>query len=71
MKLSKKIFFLFAIVSVISLKALAQDPGDPPNDPDVPLDGGLSIALAMGIGYGAKKLLKKGTTENRNYKIRK
>jgi hypothetical protein len=56
MKFSKSIFLLAAIC-IISLRTLAQ--GTLPDDPDsVPLDGGLSIALVAGIGYGAKKLLK-------------
>ena len=28
------------------------DPGD---DPDAPIDGGLSLLLAAGVGYGIKK----------------
>ena len=32
-------------------------PGDPDNG--VPLDGGLSIAIVAGIGYGVKRLTKK------------
>lgn len=33
-------------------------PPDPGNDPDtgVPLDGGLSILLAAGVGYAVKKI---------------
>lgn len=33
-------------------------PPDPGSDPDtgVPLDGGLSILVAAGVGYGAKKI---------------
>lgn len=27
-----------------------------PNPPGVPIDGGLSILLAAGLGYGAKKM---------------
>lgn len=29
--------------------------GDPPNN-DAPLDGGISILIAAGVGYGAKKM---------------
>ena len=29
--------------------------GDPGEDPDAPIDGGLSILLAAGVGYGIKK----------------
>lgn len=58
MKLNK-IIVLLLLTSVISVHALAQGtlPGDP--DDSVPLDGGLTIALVAGIGYGAKRLMKK------------
>lgn len=29
---------------------------DLPDDPEVPLDGGLSLLVAAGVGYGAKKM---------------
>jgi hypothetical protein len=34
------------------------DPPPPPDDedPDAPLDGGVSILVAAGIGYGVKKI---------------
>jgi len=35
------------------------DPTDPPDDPDpldTPIDGGLSLLIAAGIGVGAKKI---------------
>ncbi len=32
------------------------DPGD---DPDVPIDGGLSVLLVAGVGYGIRELKKK------------
>ena len=31
----------------------AQDPG---TGPDVPIDGGLSLLIAAGVGYGVKKI---------------
>lgn len=31
------------------------DPGCDPFDPDCPIDGGLSLLIAAGIGIGAKK----------------
>ena len=37
---------------------MGQGPGDPscdPLDPDCPIDGGLSLLIAAGIGLGAKK----------------
>ncbi len=35
----------------------SDDPSAPggPENPDVPIDGGLSILLAAGVAYGAKK----------------
>jgi hypothetical protein len=34
----------------------APDPGAP--DPNLPIDGGLSLLLAAGVGYGANRLRK-------------
>jgi hypothetical protein len=42
------------------------DPSTDPGDPDVPIDGGISLLVAAGIGYGAKKRrdeLKKRNSE--------
>ena len=60
----KKLFFV-ALVAAMPLLGMSQDPSgvpDPGNgggNPDagsVPIDGGLSLLLAAGVGYGAKKL---------------
>ncbi len=60
----KKLFFV-ALVAGMPLLGTSQDPNgvpDPGNgggNPDagsVPIDGGLSLLLAAGVGYGAKKL---------------
>ena len=40
----------------------AQPPSFDNDTSDVPIDGGLSILLAMGIGYGIKKTLKQDHT---------
>ncbi len=40
---------------VLSLPVKAQDDFDPPED-DIPVDGGLTLLLAAGVGYGAKKI---------------
>ncbi|MBX2932150.1 MAG: hypothetical protein KF781_09410 [Chitinophagaceae bacterium] len=53
-----KLFKLIGIMSllmVLSLPVKAQDEFDPPLD-DIPVDGGLTLLLAAGVGYGAKKL---------------
>ena len=55
---TKIIFSIIMLVVVFMLPTLlhAQAP-DPGGDPDaaVPIDGGLSILLAAGVGYVAKK----------------
>jgi hypothetical protein len=44
-------------ISLTILPAIVQAQfGDPnPPDPDAPIDGGISLLVAAGIGYGAKK----------------
>lgn len=33
-------------------------PGDPGGDPDgIPIDGGVSLLAAAGVGYGIKKII--------------
>ncbi len=46
------------IMMVVSLNtAMAQDPGDPSaDDPAAPLDGGITLLLAAGAAYGARRL---------------
>lgn len=46
------IFILFFIF----LPAVLHAQIDPEGDPDAPIDGGLSILLAAGVGYGFKKM---------------
>ena len=55
---------LIIIVMVLPLMGISQDPpgpgdtggGNPDDAGSVPIDGGLSLVLAAGVGYGAKKL---------------
>lgn len=50
---------------VLALPALAHAQDGTPGDPDAaPIDGGLSLLVAAGIGYGAKKIRDK-RKENR------
>jgi hypothetical protein len=52
--------------------ALAGGPGfnggvdDGGNTCSVPLDGGLSLLIATGVGYGARKLAKKKKINNQH-----
>ena len=58
----KRILVLAAIVTIPAL-SMAQPAGDD-DVQDVPLDGGLSMLIAAGIGYGAKKALEKKKQAN-------
>lgn len=50
-----KVVSLLVLLVTISLPLLAQDGfGDPLAD--TPIDGGLTLLVAAGIGYGAKKI---------------
>lgn len=44
---------LMLITTVLPFFAMAQT--DPGCGPDCPIDGGLSLLLAAGVGYGVKK----------------
>ena len=41
------------------LSAAVEDGPNPGDPPAIPVDGGLGILLAAGLGYGAKRLRKK------------
>ena len=56
-KYSKQFWKLGCILSLsifFSIMVYAQT--DPGNDPDAPIDGGISLLVAAGIGYGIKKV---------------
>ncbi|MCZ2222534.1 MAG: hypothetical protein LC122_02775 [Chitinophagales bacterium] len=50
-----KLIGIMSLIMVLSLPVRAQDDFDPPED-DIPVDGGITLLLAAGVGYGAKKL---------------
>ena len=53
-------YCLFILLFMVSLTAHAQGPPDAGIDPNnAPIDGGLSLLVAAGVGYGAKKLKEK------------
>jgi hypothetical protein len=54
-KMNKKLFILLYILFIMVVPTLAQDGFGDPGD-DVPIDGGLTLLAAAGIGYGAKKI---------------
>jgi len=50
----KWIWTITAVLAVVCfLPSLAHAQGP---DPDAPIDGGLSLLLAAGVGYGVKKI---------------
>lgn len=53
--MNKKIIGLLVVLFVLVLPAIAQD-GYGETVGDVPVDGGLSLLVAAGVGYGAKKI---------------
>lgn len=57
MKFQKMIPVLIALVVMLAPTLLHAQAPDPGGDPDaaVPIDGGLSILLAAGVGYVAKR----------------
>jgi hypothetical protein len=61
----KKIFTIQTILILIilmlpSLVHASSGPDTTPGDPDsAPIDGGLSLLIAGGVGYGVKKLREK------------
>ena len=45
------IIFFFVLV----VKAQPEENGGDPPESDVPLDGGITLLIAAGVGYGARK----------------
>jgi hypothetical protein len=57
MKISMKIFKLMMVaVLILSTTAVFAQAPTLPNDPEnVPIDGGLSLLVAAGVGYAVKR----------------
>lgn len=53
------VLLLTTFITNSSLAVPPEDPGCDPSDPTCPIDGGVSILLAVGVGLGAKKAFKK------------
>ncbi len=50
---------LAMVMSLLPRLCNAQDfggPDDPGTDPDAPIDGGVGLLVAAGVGYGIKKV---------------
>ncbi len=59
MKHGKQICLLGLVVVILLMPSLVHAQDNLPGDPDAPIDGGLSLLAAAGIGYGTKKLREK------------
>jgi hypothetical protein len=58
MNSGRKIFgILLALGLVIFINNIAY--AGPPAPPGVPIDGGISVLIALSVGYGAKQILQK------------
>ena len=66
-KYSKQIINIITIIIIMFLPMLVKAQGNPGGDPGVPIDGGATLILAAGIGYGAKKL--KEAREKKNKEV--
>jgi len=55
--MKRNIYLLITVIITVCFPLLttAQGGGLPPAPADVPIDGGLSLLLAAGVGYGIKK----------------
>nr|WP_199076075.1 hypothetical protein [Pedobacter sp. ASV19] len=54
----KRLFLMIYLISVVYY-AIAEDPGLPGGDPDVPIDGGTVVLLAAGVAYGVRSIKKR------------
>jgi hypothetical protein len=59
MKLKVSTIQIIMLLAVICLPALLHaEPGFPDDVDEVPIDGGLSLLVAAGVGYGVRKIKK-------------
>jgi len=49
-------YIILMMVLVVGPVVLQAQPSDPQDAAGVPIDGGLSVLLAAGAGYGVKKI---------------
>jgi hypothetical protein len=55
--MKQRILQILAVAIIMSMPILSQaQPGFGDDVDDVPVDGGISLLVAAGIGYGAKKI---------------
>jgi len=59
MKQIIKSAFIFSAILFVAITAVQAQIGDAGGDVDLPIDGGLSLLVAAGVGYRVKKLKEK------------
>jgi hypothetical protein len=50
------LLFILMLSCCMALAMQADDPGLPGDDPDLPVDGGLTVLLIAGAAYGLRKI---------------
>lgn len=58
------ILLIFILMPSIGFAQISGDPGCDPDDPLCPIDGGVSLLIAAGIGLGAKKAYQERNKKN-------
>ncbi len=66
MKLKTLLTAVFLVCALSYAPSLLAQPVDPGGDPDVPIDGGVSLLIAAGVAYGAKKAYDKRKKEQQD-----
>ncbi|MBS1749102.1 MAG: hypothetical protein JST63_04315 [Bacteroidetes bacterium] len=66
MKLKTLLTAAFIVCALSYAPSLMAQPVDPGQDPDVPIDGGVSLLIAAGVAYGAKKAYDKRKKEQQD-----
>ena len=61
-------FFLFFFIALPQLAVAGSDPGCDPSNPACPIDGGMTALLAIGVGYGIKKVRDSRNAESKRIK---
>lgn len=57
---------LFLVIGLITMPVILMAQDFPPEVEDVPFDGGVSLLVAAGIGYGLKKVYNRKQSEKKN-----
>jgi hypothetical protein len=62
---------LAATLTFTTVQAQFDDPDPPPPNTNIPFDGGLSLIIAAGVAYAAKKGYDKKNNQKQNGEVEK